>query len=254
MVGILQVGTLLLIASGIFGGCSDQPVQAEMFKSTDTLSVLVFSKTTGWRHDSIEAGVSAVVDHASRYGMRVQHSEDALLFSDESLNRFDVVVFLNTTGELFNDTQRAAFERFIRSGGGFAGIHSATDTEYEWEWYGRLVGTYFDNHPEIQEARIKIDDHEHPSTRHLGSEWIRTDEWYNFRAAPEGVTVLMRLDPSTFDGATMGDHHPISWYHEFDGGRAWYTAGGHTIESYSEPDFMLHVMEGIRWAGGSAGE
>jgi type 1 glutamine amidotransferase len=254
MIGMIQVGILLIVASGFFGGSTEYRGHSEMVASADTLSVLVFSKTTGWRHDSIEAGVSAIRDHAPRYGMRIQHSEDADLFADDSLDQFDVVVFLNTTGPILTDPQRSAFERFIRNGGGFVGVHSATDTEYDWEWYGGLVGARFDNHPHIQEARIFVDDPDHSSTRHLGHEWTRTDEWYNFRAAPTEVSILLRLDPSSFEGGTMGDHHPIAWHHEYDGGRAWYTAGGHTIESYSEPDFMRHVMEGIRWAGGRATE
>jgi type 1 glutamine amidotransferase len=248
----------LLATLAVLFGCIDAPVDHQIepiVTPADTSSVLIFTRTTGWRHDSIEAGVEAISQAAADYGFTTVHSEDASIFGDDMLSRYAVVVFLNTTGDVFDDDhQRQAFQRFIRNGGGFVGVHSATDTEYEWEWYGRLVGAYFDNHPHIQEAAVHVVDGEHASTGHLPDEWIRTDEWYNFKSVPANVSVLLRLDTESFEGATMGADHPIAWYHEFDGGRAWYTGGGHTIESYSEPDFVRHIMEGIRWAAGTASE
>ena len=160
-----------------------------------------------------------------------------------------MVVFLNTTGDIFNPDEQAAFERFIQRGGGFVGIHAASDTEYDWPWYGRLLGTYFRRHPVIQSATLKVVDPSHRSTRHLPIEWKRTDEWYDFRHDLDpDITVLIRIDETTYKGGRMGADHPISWYHAYDGGRVWYTAIGHTAKSYKEPLFLDHLLGGITWA------
>jgi type 1 glutamine amidotransferase len=160
-------------------------------------------------------------------------------------------VFLNTTGDLLDDAQQSAFERYIRAGGGFAGVHAAADAEYEWPWYGELLGAYFQSHPSIQWAGLTVEAPHAPSTAHLPPRWTRTDEWYNFRANPrDHVDVLLTIDESTYDGGAQGDDHPIAWRHEFQGGRAWYTAGGHTSESFNDPLFLTHVIGGILWAAG----
>src|SRR5207249_4134479 len=146
---------------------------------------------------------------------------------------------------------KAAFQRYIRAGGGFVGIHSAADTEYNWPWYGGLIGAYFQSHPAIQKGAIKIEDRAHPSTALLPERWERTDEWYNFAADPRGqVHVIATLDETTYSGGAMGTDHPIAWCQGYDGGRAWYTAGGHTRESYSEPLFLQHLLGGIQFAAG----
>lgn len=213
--------------------------------------VLVFTKTAGFRHGSIASGVAALTELGTKEGFRVVQSEDAAVFADHVLARFDVIVFLNTTGDILDDEQQAAMERFIRSGKGFVGIHSATDTEYDWPWYTGLVGAQFRSHPPVQPAEIDVIDREHPSTAHLPARWPRTDEWYDFRAQPPAtVRVLMNLDESTYNGGQMGDPHPIAWCHEYDGGRAIYTAGGHTNESFAEPDFRAHLAGAVRWAAG----
>jgi type 1 glutamine amidotransferase len=216
-------------------------------------AVLVFSRTAGYRHASIEAGVAAVKALGEQDGFRVDATEDAAAFADERLRAYRAVVFLSTTGEVLDAGQQAAFERYIRHGGGFVGIHAATDTGYEWPWYGALVGSYFKRHPVIQPAVLTVVDASHPSTRHLPIRWKRTDEWYDFRGdlAPD-VTVLMRIDETTYRGGRMGAMHPMAWHHEYDGGRAWYTALGHTIESWQEPLFLDHVRGGIAWAAGVA--
>lgn len=212
-------------------------------------SIWVFSKTAGFRHSSIADGIRAIQQLGAQNGFSVDTSEDANLFTDANLARYRAVVFLNTTGDVLNDTQQAAFERFIRAGHGFIGIHSATDTEYDWLWYGRLVGAYFKSHPAIQRAAIRVEDRRHVSTAHLPERWERSDEWYDFRTNPRAeVQVLLSLDESTYRGGAMGGDHPIAWYHAFDGGRAWYTALGHTPESYAEPLFLQHVLGGIAYA------
>jgi type 1 glutamine amidotransferase len=214
-------------------------------------SVLVFSKTAGFRHDSIPAGIAAMQALGEQNNFWVDSTEDTSVFADESLVGYRAVIFLNTTGDVLDPGEQAAFERFIRRGGGFVGIHAASDTEYDWPWYGGLVGTYFRRHPAIQSATLNVVDASHGSTRHLPIKWTRTDEWYNFThdLYPD-VTVLIRIDERSYRGGTMGADHPISWYHSYDGGRVWYTAIGHTIDSYSEPLFLQHLLGGINWAAG----
>ena len=217
----------------------------------EAMRVLVFTRTTGFRHDSIPEGVACIRELGDAHGFAVEHTEDARIFNDGDLARFDVVVFLNTTGDVLDLSQEAAFTRRMQAGGGFVGVHSASDTEYDWPWYGGLVGAYFRSHPAIQEATIEVLDRTHPSTEHLGETWVRTDEWYCFRAAPSPrVRRLLRLDETTYEGGRMGTDHPIAWCHEYDGARAFYTAGGHTKASYTEPDFRQHLLGGILWAAG----
>ncbi len=214
-------------------------------------SVLVFSKTAGYRHDSIPDGIAAVKRLGQQHNFSVDATEDASQFTDANLGKYKVVMFLNTTGDVLNNEQQAAFERYIRNGGGFVGVHSATDTEYDWPFYGQLVGAYFKSHPKIQQATIHVTDRQHPSTRDLPETWQRTDEWYNFREDPRPrVHDLATLDESTYTGGTMDGDHPISWCHDFEGGRAWYTEMGHTEESYSEPLYLGHLLGGIMTAAG----
>jgi type 1 glutamine amidotransferase len=217
--------------------------------------VLVFSKTAGYRHGSIPDGIAAVRALGAAHGFAVDATEDAARFDDASLRAYAAVVFLSTTGDVLDDAQQGAFERFIRAGGGYVGIHAASDTEYDWPWYGRLVGAYFKRHPPVQPAAVRVTDRDHPSTRHLPARWERRDEWYDYRDSPrDRVRVLASLDETTYDGGGMGDDHPIAWCHAFEGGRAWYTGGGHTAESFAEPLFMTHVLGGIEWAAGAADE
>ncbi len=212
------------------------------------MRVLVFSKTAGFRHDSIPDGIAAIRQLGQQNSFDIDATEDAAAFTDANLARYQTVIFLSTTGDILNDTQQAAFERYIRGGGGFAGVHSATDTEYDWAWYGGLVGAYFQSHPAIQRASIRIADSSHPSTAGLPAAWERNDEWYNFRLNPRGrVKTLATLDETTYQGGSMGADHPIAWCQLYDGGRAWYTAGGHTRESYAEPLFRQHLLGGIQF-------
>ena len=232
---------LSTFASGAAGAQSTEPAFA----------VLVFSKTAGYRHDSIPSGIAAITALGEQNDFRVDASEDATVFNEKNLAQYRVVVFLNTTGDILNAGEQAAFEKFVQRGGGFVGIHSATDTEYDWPWYGRLVGTYFRRHPVIQSATLKVVDPSHRSTRHLPIEWPRTDEWYDFgHDLDRDITVLIRIDETTYRGGRMGADHPMAWYHSYDGGRAWYTAIGHTVESYREPLFLEHLLGGISWAAG----
>jgi cytochrome c len=215
--------------------------------------ILVFTKTAGFRHASIPTAVRAIRELGQRNGLSVEATEDAAAFSASNLRRYRAVVFLLTTGDVLNESQQAAFERFVRGGGGFAGVHSAADTEHGWAWYGRLLGAHFRSHPQIQRASVRVTNRKHPSTSGLPANWLRVDEWYNFTRNPRpSVDVLARLDEGSYrpgDGA-MGADHPIAWAHSFQGGRAWFTGGGHTDESYAEPLFRRHLLGGIRYAAG----
>jgi type 1 glutamine amidotransferase len=251
--GLLGAGMIACAVSPPSDG-PNHPAPVLPAKEQPRFAALVFTRTAGFRHESIPAGIEAVAALAGEHGFTAVFTEDAAEFTDASLAQFGVIAFLNTSGDVLNDAQQSAMERFVRQGGGFVGIHSATDTEHDWEWYGRLVGARFGGHPEIQDGVIDVVNRDHPSTRFLPRHWPRRDEWYNFQRAPaEAVTVLARLDESSYSGGTMGDQHPIAWCHEFDGGRAWYTGGGHTIESFSEPLFRQHLLAGIEWAAGVPG-
>lgn len=213
--------------------------------------VLVFSKTGGFRHQSIPDGIRAIRQLGEEAGFEVEATEDAGSFNDEGLGRFDAVLFLSTTGDVLDDEQQAALERFIRAGGGFVGVHAAADTEYDWPWYGELVGARFVRHPAIQEATLRIEDDDHAATRHLEPTWTRTDEWYDFRDIQPQLNLLLTIDETSYEGASTGDPHPMSWDRLFDGGRSFYTALGHTAESYTEPLFLQHLLGGIEYATGA---
>lgn len=247
-ISLLIILILIWPLTAVFGSTFQNQPAAE--SQTDAaFKVLVFTKTTGFRHGSIDEGIAAVEALGTAHNFTVDKSEDASLFTDANLSQYAVVIFLNTTGDILNADQQAAFERFIQSGKGFVGIHSATDTEYGWAWYGGLVGSYFNGHPAVQEATVKIVDDTHPSTSFLSGDWIRSDEWYNFNPDPtDDVNVLLRVDESTYSGGGMGDFHPIAWYQTYDGGRSWYTGMGHTDDTYGEPLFRQHLLGGILWA------
>lgn len=222
--------------------------------ASPALRVLVFSRTLGFRHESIPDGVAALRELARAHGFAVEATEDAAVFSTEGLRGYRAVVFLNTTGEVLDGGQQAAFQAYIRRGGGYAGVHSASDTLYEWPWYGRLVGAYFKRHPAVQQARLRVADGGHPSTRGLPDPWVRTDEWYDFRSDPRpNVRVLLSLDEGSYSGGQMGGDHPVAWCHAFEGGRAWYTALGHVREAYQEAAFRRHLLGGVMYAAGAGG-
>lgn len=234
---------LALVAAFAIFGCSQNGYDVPP-------RVLVFSKTAGYRHASIPLGISTIRNLCAANGILVDTTEAAEDFNEKNLKRYAAVVFLSTTGDVLDPRQENAFERYIQAGGGFVGVHAATDTEYSWGWFGGLVGGYFNGHPEIQDATLQVKDHNHPSTAHLGDTWQRKDEWYNFKDLNPAAKVLLTIDEHSYKGGTNGETHPMCWYHDYDGGRSWYTAGGHTAESYSEPDFLKHLMGGIKYAVG----
>ncbi|MHC4934782.1 MAG: ThuA domain-containing protein [Planctomycetota bacterium] len=214
-------------------------------------SVALYTRTTGFRHGSIPAGIRAVKALGKAHGFEVRATEDPeelLGWLGES----DVVCFLNTTGDVLDDAQQRRFEDRITAGLGFVGIHSAADTEYDWPFYGELVGAYFKTHPRIQEADLEVVDRRHPATAMLPGMWVRTDEWYDFRALPVAeCRVLTTLRPESYEGSTMEGPHPIAWCRTFPAGnRSMYIGGGHTDASYAEPLFLAHIHGALRWAAG----
>lgn len=200
--------------------------------------VLVLTAARGYAHRSIPAAVLAIHDLGARRGFAVKATADPAILRSDRLTDFAAIILLNTTGDFLDTLQQAALERYVHGGGGVVGIHGALDAERDWAWYHRLLGAEFAGHPWIQ-----------PATLEPGP-WRRTDEWYNYRAPPTGVEVLLRVDEHSYRGGRMGSSHPVTWRHEFEGGRVWYTAMGHTACSYLEPAFLAHVLDGIRWAAG----
>ncbi len=213
--------------------------------------ILVFSKTRGFRHTSIENGKLAVIKLGKENGFEVDTTENADIFLEKNLKNYSAIVFLSTTGNILDLPQQKELERYIQAGGGFVGIHAATDTEYDWSWYVKMVGASFESHPKQQEAVINVINRKHISTSFLPKKWKRFDEWYNFKNINKEVKVLAKLDESTYSGGKNGKEHPFAWFHEYDGGRAWYTAGGHTDESYTEDLFLKHILGGIKYAIGN---
>jgi type 1 glutamine amidotransferase len=238
-------GLALMVATALMVAPASPASAAPLTK------VLVFSKTAGFRHSSIPNGIAAIQLLGSQNGFSVVATEDANQFTTANLAQYQAVVWLSTTGDVLNDAQQSAFESYMAAGGGYVGVHSASDTEYSWPWYGGLVGAYFLGHPAIQQATVRVEDSTNVATAHLPQSWVRTDEWYNYQTNPRAkVHVLTSLDETTYTGGTMGDH-PITWCQNYGGGRAFYTGLGHTEESYTESNFTRMLLGGIQFAGGA---
>ena len=245
--------TLRILSLAAVSLAAGLAAHAEQFKA------LLFSKTNGWHHESINAGVTAIRQLGQLHDFEVFWTEDAgRVMNDKELAKYKVVIFLCTTGDILNDEQQAAFERYIKAGGGFVGIHSASDTEYEWAWYTKMVGYMFHIHPAVQTATLKVLDYNFPGMDRYAKRFLATEEWYEFGAPKAGdLKFLLAVDEKTYlpaakwgpkEGKGMGDFHPISWYQHYDGGRAFYTALGHLPATYGDAAFMHHVYGGIYWA------
>ena len=235
---LLKSGLFLLMALFVFSFLIPKKKPA----------VLVFSKTNGYRHSSIPAGIAAIKAMGEANKFTVEATEDSLAFTDENLLKYKTVIFLSTTGNVLGEAQEKAFEKFIQKGGGFVGVHGAADCEYDWPWYVKMVGASFLSHPEQQVAKLLIKDKSHRSTKHLPDTWERKDEWYNFKNINPDVKVLITIDENSYKGGKNGENHPMAWFHAYDGGRAFYTEFGHTDESFSEPLYLQHLLGGIQYA------
>jgi type 1 glutamine amidotransferase len=207
-----------------------------------TRQVLVYTATAAYRHACIPAAVAAFGELGAEHGFTVHATEEPL----RSLDGYDAVVFLSTSGEVLDEPGRVALLDHIAGGGGFLGVHSAACTEYEWPAYGELLGARFAGHPPMQPAVLTVD-RSHPATAHLPRQWHRTDEWYDFRTPPRDVTVLATVDEATYTGGGMGADHPLVWYRRHGRGRSFYTALGHAAEAYDDPVFRAHLLGALGW-------
>lgn len=251
----LVLSAILLLAAALLPGCTSLAASRAHGASASAGSrhaprILVFTRTTGYRHASIPVGVQTLRELAQAQGIALTRSEDPALFDDASLARFDAVVFLSTTGDVLDDTQQAAFERYVGKGGGYMGVHAAADTEYDWPWYGRLVGAWFDSHPKgLQTTRVRFEG----DAATLAQDWQVTDELYNYRSNPRDTAkVIATVDESRYQGGKMGIDHPIAWCHARLGGRAWYTGLGHDAALYADPIYRAHLLRGLRYVTGRA--
>lgn len=219
---------------------------------------LLVTTTRGWHHEALHAAVLAVQQLGAKNNFDVELWQDPNGFTDKYVSQFSVIVFLHTTGDIFDTAQQKVMERFIQSGKGYVGVHSASDTEYDWDWYTKMVGRMFRIHPAVQTAKLTVLDPKFPGLQGFGNGRLWTDEWYEF--GPEktsGLQYILAVDETTYNPKVqwgekksegMGALHPIAWYHNWDGGRAFYTALGHVPQSFSDPDFLNHLLGGIRWA------
>ncbi|MFS1438546.1 ThuA domain-containing protein [Shewanella sp. 10N.286.48.A6] len=226
--------------------------------SAKQFNVLLFTKTAGWHHQSILEGVNAMKVLAEKHHFDYEWHEDANQFNDKNLARFDVIIFLNTTGDILNLAQQQAMKSFIQAGKGFVGIHSASDTEYQWTWYTQLVGRMFVIHPAIQTAKINVIATEFPGVELMPENFFWTDEYYQFSEPySDKLKYILSVDETSYQANAqwgelkvngMGEFHPLSWYQEFEGGRSFYTALGHLSATYQDPMFLQHLYGGIYWA------
>ena len=212
----------------------------------NSYSVLVITETKGWVHDSIESGLKLIQNIGNKNNFNVYHSDNSSVITYKNLKEIKTIIFLNTTEEILTDVEQKVMESFIKSGKGFVGVHSAADTEYNWQWYGKLVGAYYRNHPEVMNGKILTINHK--ITNHLDSEWEIEDEWYNFDYVNYDINILLHLDEDSYIGGEHPDYHPITWYHEYDGGRSFYTGLGHTKEVYDDERFIKLLEKGILYA------
>jgi type 1 glutamine amidotransferase len=236
---LILSGCLFLLASLVNNPCKKENPK-----------ILIFSKTNGYRHSSIPAGIAAIKKLGEENNFDVDATEDSTWFTSNTLGKYAALIFLSPTGTVFGPAEEKALQDYIHNGGGYVGIHAASDCEYKWPWYGSLVGAYFKSHPKQQQARLLVVDKDHPSTRSLPDVWERFDEWYNFFNISQEIHVLIKIDEHSYTGGENSDNHPMTWYHNFEGGRVFYTALGHTDESYSDPKYLAHLLGGINYAMG----
>ncbi len=226
-------------------------------KAQNQFEVLIFAEDDGYHLDNIPTVIEAFKSLSRQHSFGLEWAMDPEIFTSEDMAEFDVVVFLNADGDPFSEEQRAGFKKFINEGGGYVGIHGASTTKDKWPWYDQLVGRVFTDHPPVQTGILKVVEPDFPATWHLKKKWMWTDEWYNFsKAKVDDLNILLQVDESSYDvgmgygnpESAMGDFHPIAWYHEFDGGRAFYSALGHIPESFQDKNHLDFLYGGIYWA------
>lgn len=232
-------------------------------------AVLIFSKTNGFRHgDAIEASLPVLREMAAKNNWSYFVIDNGATFNKEYLSRFKAVVWNNVSGQVLTEEQRQAFRDYLEGGGGFVGIHAAGDASHHWEWYeNEVVGANFSHHPlspQIQSADLTLTPRADATlAKGLLPVWERADEWYMFFNNPKenGFHTLYSLDESGIETSGnlsfiitdkdwgMGEDHPIAWYKEVKGSRRFYSAMGHSGESFGEKNHVQMLEQAIRWAG-----
>lgn len=238
---------ILSIATLIAGSCKREQISLTALPTPVTHQVLVITETQGYRHESIEAGLEMFTSHAEEWKIAVTHAENTGAILTNNVYDYSVIVLLNSTGDIFEENEKLALQNYVKQGGAIMGIHAAADAEYNWPWYGEMLGGWFDGHPEIQTADCKVIDVNHPIVAGLPATWPREDEWYNFKKLSPQNQVLIRVDESTYTGGTHGENHPIAWCRFYDGGRVFYTGMGHTLATYKDPLFVKHIGRALHW-------
>ena len=242
---LFVVTALLALAAG----CSDDSEQGPTGPQTPggtNVRVLMLTTTAGFRHDSIPTARDVMSNLSSSGGFTVTATEDLGSLSAGSLSSYDVLFFALTSGELaLGADQKGAIMDFVARGGGFMGVHSATDTLYNWSEYGQLVGAYFKEHPWTTTASVIVEDQAHPTTAALGSSFSIREEFYTFRENPRpNASVLLRLDPASVNAA--GDY-PLAWRRSHGAGRVYYNALGHFSETWRDSRFQQQLTAAVRW-------
>jgi type 1 glutamine amidotransferase len=225
---------------------------------TPAKRVLVFSKVTGYFHESIPDGIKIIEKLGAENNFEIYSTKDSTYFTDDSLKKYAAIIFLNTSGgNMLSPDQKRAMEKYIRAGRGFVGVHCASANfkrvpapEPDWTWYHKLVGATQTNHPAPSWGTLHVVDNKNASTKHLPKEWLWYEEWYNFKDIQPDLHVLIKVDEATYKGGENGSDHPLAWYHDYDGGRSFYTALGHFAPAYTNPLFVKHLLAGIQYAMG----
>jgi type 1 glutamine amidotransferase len=247
--------TLLILATFFSTSSKSQPGNKRDLKGKH---ILVFTKNgKGYVHENIPASIAALHKLGKENNFFTDTTTNAALFTDENLRKYDAVIFSNTNNDVFDtEEQRVAFMRYIQAGGGFMGIHSASGTERNWKWFKLMLGATFLRHPPFQPFPVYVLEKKHPAAKNLTSRWETNDECYFFKEINPTIKVLLVADISNIKEAadgkntrpeTFGNRYPAAWCQEFDGGRTWYTALGHSKEDYSNPTYLAHILEGLKW-------
>ena len=215
-----------------------------------TPHILVFNKTEGYFHESTDAGVKALRQLCRDNNIKMDVTDNGEKFVEANLLRYAAVVFLNTAGDVLDQQQEKALEQYIHAGGGFVGIHTAIDTEHNWDWYGKLIGAKFASQTEVEKAVLKIEDRLHLATQFIHDSLIRSDEWFTLKDISPDIHIILSIEENSYSNGIIRNFHPVSWYQEFEGGRVFVTAMGHTNESYQEEYFLRHLLGGVKYAIG----
>lgn len=243
----LQVYILSTLLLTIFSCKREHPdIKPQVTEPVAYKQILILTETKGYRHASIDDGVSMFNKHSDAWGIKVTHASESNVLLSDTLEAYSMIVLLSTTGDFLSDNEQVALDEYMLSGGSILGIHAATDAEYDNSGYRIMLGAQFDSHPAIQEARCIVKANIHSIADGLPYEWYRTDEWYNFKNIEVDNEVWLELDEQSYDGGKHGRHHPISWFRKYKNGRVFYTGMGHTQESYTDPLFIKHIENAVK--------